>query len=73
MRTTLNLRPEAWQVIQSVSRNCRKSMGEAASDLILDGLAGKHNKITIRNGIPITPKTGIPVTDEEVNAALKDE
>ena len=73
MRTTFNLRPEAWQVVQSFARQRKKSMGEAASELILDGASGKHLQLKFRNGIPVVPKTGIPVTPEEVGAALEEE
>ncbi len=73
MRTTFNLRPEAWQVVESYARQRKKSMGEAASELILDGASGKRLRLTFRNGIPIGPKTGIPVTPEEVAAALEEE
>ena len=72
MRTTWNYRPEAVIMVRELARQRNISEGEAASLLILNGGAG-HKAFKKRNGVFLARNDGVPVTREEVNAALYDE
>lgn len=72
MRTTWNYRPEAVAMVREFARQRKLTEGEAASLLILNGGAG-HKPLKKRNGIFLARNDGVPVTREEVNAALYDE
>jgi hypothetical protein len=72
MRTTWNYRPEAVAMVRELARQRGLTEGEAASLLILNGGAG-HKTFKRRNGILLARNDGVPVTREEVNAALQDE
>jgi hypothetical protein len=72
MRTTWNYKPEAVAMVRDLARQRNIPEGEAASLLILNGGAG-HKAFKKRNGVFLARNDGIPVTREEVNAALSDE
>jgi hypothetical protein len=72
VRTTWNYRPEAVTMVREFARQRHISEGEAASILVLNGGAG-HKRFKKRNGVLLAKNDGIPVTREEVNAALNDE
>lgn len=72
MRTTWNYRPEAVAMVRDLARQRNIAEGEAASSLILNGGAGRKS-FRKRNGIFLARNDGMPVTREEVNAALHDE
>jgi hypothetical protein len=72
MRTTWNYRSEAVTMVRELARQRNITEGEAASLLILNGGAG-HKAFKKRNGILLARNDGVPVTREEVNAALYDE
>jgi hypothetical protein len=72
MRTTWNYRPEAVAMVRELARQRSISEGEAASVLILNGGAG-HKSFRKKNGILLARNDGVPVTREEVAAALFDE
>ena len=73
MRTTLNLRPEALLLVKSVARQRKLSLGDAASQLICDGAAGKTLQVKVRNRVPLARNDGVVMTVEEVVATLADE
>jgi len=72
MRTTWNYRPEAVAMVRDLARQRNITEGEAASVLILNGGAGRKS-FRKRNGIFFARNDGIPVTRDEVKAALDDE
>ena len=59
-------------MVRDLARQRNITEGEAASILILNGGAGRKN-FKKRNGILLARNDGVPVTREEVNAALYDE
>jgi len=59
-------------MVRSMARHRGIPEGEAASLLILNGGAGRK-PVARRNGIPLVPKQGVPLTLVEVQAALDDQ
>jgi hypothetical protein len=72
VRTTLNLEPGALAMARSLARQRRTSLGKAASLLILNGGAGRRDPGKVFHGVKLAPKTGVPVTAEEVARSLYD-
>lgn len=60
-------------MVRSLARQRRISEGAAASLLILNGGAEKRGGLKELNGVKLAPKTGVPITPEEVNATLYNE
>jgi hypothetical protein len=71
MRTTLNLKPEALALVESLARQREWSLGEAASELILRGRGGA-TKGPERNGVPLFGSDP-PMTPEEIESSLDEE
>ena len=59
-------------MVRDLARQRNITEGEAASVLILNGGAGRKS-FRKRNGIFLARNDGIPVTRDEVKAALDDE
>jgi hypothetical protein len=59
-------------MVKEMARQRDITEGEAASLLILNGGAG-HKNLRKKNGILLARSDGVPVTREEVAAALNDE
>jgi hypothetical protein len=71
MRTTLNLKPEALALIESLARQRALSLGEAASELILRTLPNA-SAAAERNGVPLFASDP-PMTPEEIESSLDEE
>jgi hypothetical protein len=72
VRTTWNYRPEAVAMVREFARERNLTEGEAASLLILNAGAW-HKPLKKRKRVSLARNGGVPVTREEVNAALYDE
>jgi hypothetical protein len=73
MRTTWNIKPEALLLVRSLAQQRRITEGEAASELIVSAVTGRKRRLKTRHGLPIISGRGVPVTLEEVKAALSDD
>ena len=71
MRTTLNLQPEAHQLVESLAQQRACSLGDAASELILQARTARRRSRT-RNGVPLVGD-GVVMTAAEVSQALDDD
>ena len=71
MRTTLNLRPDALASIRQLARQRQMSMGEVASDLIIQAL--RPTQIAaLRNGVPVFPAQDGAAPDLKLVNRLRD-
>lgn len=75
MRTTLDIDPRVLAAARSrVNAGLSKSIGEAVSELALEGLAADAPDQPIENGLVLLPAVpGHVITDEMVAEALLDE
>jgi hypothetical protein len=71
MRTTIDLDPDILQVAKALARDRDQSIGRVLSDLARRGLTVPANPaVKVRNGIPLLPRRGKPVTSEIVRTLL---
>ena len=74
MRTTVDLKDEAYQTVKAIARDRDESMGKVMSELIMKGACQpnpnhKVGEIRMVNGWPVV-SIGRPITSEEVRDFL---